>query len=256
MHLHIEHHGSGRPVAVLHGLMGSSANWRTFAARLADHFHVLLIDLPNHGRSPHVDPFDLCTMAEDVHETLRDADIARTALIGHSLGGKVAMRLATEHPEQVDTLIVVDISPKPIPPAHLFILRACRELDLSLPCRADLDASLAGLLPDPALRGFLLKNLNRDEVGGWHWQVGLDALIDNYAAISGAVPLTRPATMPTLFIAGEKSSFRILDDQPLIERWFPAAQFAVIPQAGHLVHTDQPDAFAAQVLHFLRSIEY
>jgi len=162
------------------------------------------------------------------------------------------MQMASDHPERVRALVVVDISPRAIQPAHLFVLRACRQLDLAAAARRDeLDAALARYVPQAATRDFLLKNVARDADGRFAWRVPLDYLIDNYRVVSDAPPLTAPYAGPALFVAGELSPFRLRDDEALIRRWFPAAEFVTIEGAGHLVHADRPEAFVSAVRAFL-----
>ncbi len=252
MILHSESAGAGEPVVILHGLMGACENWRGVRAALADRYRVVCLDLPNHGRSPQAERFDLRTIGDDVVETLDAAGVGQAAVIGHSLGGKVAMQMASDHAERLRGLVVVDISPRAIQPVHLFVLRACQQLDLaSARRRSELDAALAQFIPQPETRDFLLKNVVRGKDGSFVWRVPLRHLIDNYRAVSDAPPLVAPYAGPTLFVAGETSPFRLLADEALIRGWFPAARFVTIPGAGHLVHADQPEAFVAEVRAFL-----
>lgn len=255
MKLYAESEGEGSPVVVLHGLMGSSENWRNVRAALADRYRVICLDLPNHGRSPHAPRTELGSMGDDVAETLRALGIqGRVSVIGHSLGGKVAMQLASDRPELVRGLVVVDISPRAIQPVHLFVLRACQQLDLKAAARrSDLDAALGQSVPQAETREFLLKNVVRDAAGVFAWRVPLQYLIDNYRAVSDAAPLLAPYAGPALFVAGETSPFRLRNDEELIRGWFPAARFVTVAGAGHLVHTDRPDVFAAEVRAFLEA---
>ena len=255
MKLHSESSGAGEPVVILHGLMGSCENWRGVRAALADRYRVVCLDLPNHGRSPHVARFDLRSIGDDVAETLDAAGVGQAVVIGHSLGGKVAMQMASDHAERLRGLVVVDISPRAIQPAHLFVLRACLQLDLaSAKRRSELDAALAQLIPQPETRDFLLKNVVRGKDGQFVWRVPLQYLIDNYRAVSDAPPLVAPYAGPALFVAGETSPFRLRADEALVRGWFPAVRFVTIPGAGHLVHADQPERFEAQMRTFLSAI--
>lgn len=253
MKLHYESEGAGEPVVILHGLMGSCENWRAVRAALAARFFVVCVDLPNHGRSPHAAAVSLSSVGDDVMETLDALGVrGRVAIIGHSLGGKVAMQMASDHAERLSGLVVVDISPRAIQPVHLFVLRACQQLDLaSARRRSELDVALAQYVPQPETRDFLLKNVARGADGRFAWRVPLQHLIDNYRVVSDAAPLVAPYGGPALFVAGETSPFRMRNDEALIRGWFPAARFVTIPGAGHLVHTDRPEAFVAEVREFL-----
>lgn len=254
--LHTESEGAGEPVVILHGLMGSCENWRAVRTALAARYFVVCADLPNHGRSPHAAAVDLGSMGDDVMETLGALGVrGRVAVLGHSLGGKVAMRMASDHAERLRGLVVVDISPRAIQPVHLFVLRACQQLDLaSARRRAELDEALAQFIPQPDTRDFLLKNVVRGEDGRFAWRVPLQYLIDNYRVVSDAVPLVAPYGGPSLFVAGESSPFRMRDDESLIRGWFPAARFVTVPDAGHLVHADQPEPFVVAVQEFLEGL--
>lgn len=255
MKLHSESGGAGPAVVVLHGLMGSCENWRGVRVALSDRHHVVCLDLPNHGRSPHAARFDLRSIGDDVIETLDAAGVGPAVVIGHSLGGKVAMQLASDHADRLKGLVVVDISPRAIQPVHLFVLRVCQQLDLAAAGRrSELDEALARFVPQQATRDFLLKNVVRGHDGHFCWRVPLQALIDNYRVVSDAPPLVAPYGGPALFIAGETSPFRMMADEALIRGWFPAAGFVTVPAAGHLVHADQPEAFVACVRAFLERV--
>jgi esterase len=255
MKLYAESEGDGEPVVILHGLMGSCENWRSVRAALAGRYRVICLDLPNHGRSPQAPRTDLGSMGDDVVDTLHALGVqGRAFVVGHSLGGKVAMQLASDRPERVRGLVVVDISPRAIQPVHLFVLRACQQLDLAAAARrSDLDAALAQYVPQAETREFLLKNVARDAAGAFAWRVPLQYLIDNYRAVSDAPPLLAPYAGPALFVAGETSPFRLRNDEELVRGWFPAARFVTVAGAGHLVHTDRPEAFLAEVRSFLEA---
>ncbi|MDR2850246.1 MAG: alpha/beta fold hydrolase [Verrucomicrobiota bacterium] len=255
MILNAESEGRGDAVVILHGLMGSCENWRGARAALARHHRVVCLDLPNHGRSPQAARFDLRTMGDDVAETLDALSVGAAVVVGHSLGGKVAMQMASDHADRLRGLAVVDISPRAIPPVHLFVLRACGQLDLAAAARrSELDAALARSVPNPATRDFLLKNVVRDTAGRFAWRVPLNHLIANYRVVSDAPPLVAPYPGPALFVAGADSPFRLMDDEALIRGWFPDARFVTIAGAGHLVQADQPAAFIETLGAFLAEV--
>ena len=255
MKLNCECEGAGLAVVILHGLMGSCENWRGVRSALSDSYRVICLDLPNHGRSPQAERFDLRSVGEDVWETLDGLGVREAVVLGHSLGGKVAMQMASERAPQLRGLVVVDISPRAIQPAHLFVLRACQQVDLAGAVRrSDLDCDLAQYVPQKDTRDFLLKNVLRDQAGKFAWRVPLQTLIDNYRVVSDAPPLARPYPGPALFMAGETSPFRLMADEALIRSWFPAAHFVTLSGAGHLVHVDQPKAFMARLSEFLKEL--
>ncbi len=255
MLLHHEILGSGEPVVILHGLMGSCDNWRGIARRLAGDYQVICLDLPNHGRSPHTPEMTLASMGEAVVRSVAAAGVeAPVNLVGHSMGGKVAMALTQSHPQWMRRVVVVDISPREMKPVHLFILRACQALDLAgASRRSELDAALAASIPFEETRSFLLKNIVRDSQESFRWRVPLEYLIANYGVVSGAVEIRAPWSGPVLFMAGADSPFGVQGDAAIVQTGFPAAAMVVVPGAGHLVHSDNPEAFCTVLHNFLGS---
>jgi len=250
----LHHHivGHGPPLVILHGLLGSLDNWMPQAQSLAAQFQVFLLDLRNHGRSPHAEEFNYAALAADVGEFIRDQNLGRVHLLGHSLGGKVAMRLAQLHPELMATLIVADMAPREYPPQYAGILEALHALDLSrFQQRAEVDAALVPVAPDKNIRQFLLKNLGRDAAGQMRWKPNVAALRANYENIRRALPLTPACAGPTLFIRGGKSDYIRDEDVALIQQLFPRVKLETIATAGHWVHADAPAEFLQLVTEFL-----
>ena len=241
--------GEGPPIVLLHGLFGAASNWGRIQRRLAGNHTVLALDLRNHGASPHGLPTDYATMAADVAETLDANGLAHTALLGHSMGGKVAMRLAASEPERIDRLVIADIAPVAYPPHFRTMTAALRALPLTPGLtRAEANAALVEAAPDPAIRAFLLQNLRFGPTPTW--RIGLDEIANGLPMIetwdaTGAYP------GPTLVLRGETSDYVRPEHRPLIRALFPAARFATLRGAGHWLHADQPDAFLATVQSFL-----
>ena len=246
-------YGAGRPVAILHGLFGSARNWASIAQRLASHHRVVAFDLRNHGASPWADTMGYAAMAEDVRAAMAARGHQRFALIGHSMGGKAAMVLALNAASTVERLIVVDIAPVSSPAPFLHLIRAMRDLDLgAITRRRDADTALAGAIPDPAERGFLLQNLVFDG-GGPRWQLNLAALEAAWPTIAAvpSFPADTHYNGPTLFVAGGKSDLLPSSVEPQIRLFFPRAAIERIANAGHWVHAEQPAAFLTLVEPFL-----
>jgi pimeloyl-ACP methyl ester carboxylesterase len=247
----------GSRVIFLHGLFGQGRNWTQVAKALADRHRVLLVDLPHHGRSGWEDDFDYLRVADRVAGILDAGDPA--AVVGHSLGGKVAMVLALRHPELVERLCVVDVSPVAYDHLSQFqrYVVAMQGLDLaSLKQRADADAALADAVPDPTVRAFLLQNLRRDG-DAWRWQANLDVLGAALPAI-GDWPEDRLAGTPSyrglvLWIAGESSDYVTRDYGEAMDRWFPRNRLVTVKGAGHWVHSEQPEVFLEVLRRFLDS---
>ena len=251
-HIHFTSFGSGFPLIILHGLFGSLDNWATLARRFADHFHVLAYDARNHGRSFHDDEFTYAAMAEDLAEFMHSQNIARAHILGHSMGGKTAMQFAATTPERVGKLVVVDISPGAYGNRHDAILEAMNAIDPgSLRSRDEADNALASGIPDHATRQFIMKNLARNERGGFRWKLNLPVLTARYGETGRALPPGTRCDCPTLFVRGERSTYLTDDDMGMIATMFPQSRLATITGAGHWVHADNPDALYGAVVQFL-----
>jgi pimeloyl-ACP methyl ester carboxylesterase len=252
MRLHHHCQGGGFPLIILHGLLGSSDNWQNISRKLAGQFQVCAPDLRNHGRSPHDETFDYDAMGDDLLELMADRQFGRAHLLGHSMGGKVAMNFALRHPEKVEKLVVVDITPRAYEPSHLPIFEALSSLDLSsFRERGEVDRALAARIKDVVVRQFLLKNLGRDEHGTLHWKPNLPVIRRKYNELNAALEVRGKFEGPALFIKGEKSDYITEADRELIARMFPNAQMAEIPEAGHWVHAEAPEKFITIVSEFL-----
>jgi len=252
MQLHHTQLGDGPPLLVLHGLLGSHQNLLPLCRRLAPHFCVFAIDQRNHGHSPHHDEMSYEIMAADLVRFMDRHDLPAAHVLGHSMGGKTAMRLALHHPARVERLVVVDMSPRAYGPRFASLLRTLRELHPArFPTRAEIDQALATSIPEASLRQFLLKNLMPAEHGGYRWRVHLDAIAANYDRLRQAVDSAIPFPGEALFVLGGNSDYVDPDDVTEIHRLFPAAQFTTIAGAGHWVHADKPAELSREVLRFL-----
>jgi len=258
--LHTTTYGDrGSRVLFLHGLFGQGRNWTQIAKALADDHRVTLVDLPDHGRSAWLEEFDLIQVADRVAGLVTAED--PMALVGHSLGGKVAMVLALRHPDLVERLCVVDIAPVDYGQLTEFsgYIEAMRDLDLAaLTQRADAEAALAGAVPNPTVRSFLLQNLRReahpDGRSQWRWQPNLEGLRSSLPAIK-SWPAEALADArydgPVLWIGGETSDY-ITDDYALaMDALFPQNRRVTIKGAGHWVHSEKPEVFLEVLRRFL-----
>jgi pimeloyl-ACP methyl ester carboxylesterase len=254
--LHTLSVGTGGPrVAFLHGLFGQGRNWTQIGKALVDQYRVLLVDLPHHGRSATTGHFDYLRVADRVAGLLDAND--PVALVGHSLGGKVAMVLALRHPELVERLCVVDVSPVPYDRLSQFegFVSAMRGLDLgSLSRRNEADAALVEAVPDPTVRGFLLQNLRRDG-DGWRWQVNLDVLGAALPVIGGwpeeRLAGTPPYRGKVLWMAGARSDYVTPAYAEAMDHWFPTNRLVTVKEAGHWVHSEQQEVFLGVLRRFL-----
>ena len=243
--------GQGSPVIILHGLFGFSDNWQTIAKSLADQHLVITPDLRNHGRSPHVPGHSYPEMADDLKTFMDEHWVFSSALVGHSMGGKVAMQLALAHPDHVERLMVVDIGPGRAEDKHSSIFKALLDMDLSkMKTRQDAESYLSDKIADAGTRQFLLKNITRESDGTYTWKMNLPVLWKHYTDVLAAVS-GEPYTKPALFVRGSRSDYIKDKDIPLIKTLFPNAQVVTIEGAGHWVHADKPNELLAVLKDFL-----
>ncbi|CAN5145828.1 alpha/beta fold hydrolase [soil metagenome] len=253
MKLFFRESGDGAPVVILHGLFGSSDNWFTLAKKLSEKNKVYLLDLRNHGNSFHAEEFNYQVMAQDVLNFLEEHKIKQPVIIGHSMGGKVAMTIALNIPENLNKLIVADISPAEYPLRHDNIVEALREVDLEkVSSRQDAEKQLSVNISDIGVRQFLLKNLTRNKEGGYSWKLNLPVIDKNIDKVGEAMDAKKQFEKPTLFIKGENSRYIREQDHELISQLFPNYIFKEIKDAGHWVHAEQPEAFLKIVEDFIK----
>ncbi|MEO0731886.1 MAG: alpha/beta fold hydrolase [Bacteroidota bacterium] len=252
--LHYKTFGEGPALVILHGLFGMLDNWQTLARKWAGRHRVVLLDLRNHGRSPHEAEMDYPLMARDVAETLEVLEVDECDLLGHSMGGKVAMQLALDYPELVRQLIVVDIAPRRYAPGHATIFAALEALDpATVTSRKDAAAKMNDFVSDPGIQLFLLKNLARDPEGGFRWRMNLPVITKHYDKLIGPVGnLGDNFAGPALFVRGGNSGYVKDDDRAFIEMLFPAAELVTVEGAGHWVHAEQPEELREVIDRFLR----
>ena len=252
MELNYKSFGQGDPIIILHGLFGTLDNWQTIAKKLAEDYMVYIIDLRNHGKSPHAAPMTYPQMAEDIQQFLENNWIYEANIIGHSMGGKVAMQLALSYPDLVKSLIVVDIAPKQYPGGHYEIFDALFALDLTkVEGRSDADDFLKERIKDFGVRQFLLKNLSRNKEGSYRWKMNLPVIYDHYQDILAPIQADEPFEKPTLFIRGGQSDYIQADDLDTITELFPVAMVDTVLDAGHWVHAQAPEELMSMVYaHF------
>ncbi|GJM13991.1 MAG: acyl-CoA esterase [Pseudohongiella sp.] len=246
----------GAPLLVLHGLFGSLSNWGWHCKQLAEHYAVIGVDLRNHGDSPHSDEHDYPLMAEDVRQLMTRLGLESASIIGHSMGGKVAMQLALSYPELVEKLVVVDIAPVSYPAdadGHMNVLAAMDAVRLdSIKSRTEAEATLEDYISDQATRQFVLTNLVRNEEGSFDWRLNKDSLRKNYANLRAELEATQSFTKPVLFVKGSQSPYIQTEHETQIMELFPVASVKVIIDAGHWLHAEQPQALQKILLKFLQ----
>ncbi len=257
-------YGEGEPLIILHGLYGMSDNWTSIAKVLQTHFKVILVDLRNHGKSPKSNQHNYTYMAEDINTLCEHLNIKNTYLIGHSMGGKVAMTFASMHPEKIRKLIIVDISPRSYTNSgfekervqHRHILDTLLKMPLKdIKTRQEADEFMAKYLPSKRLRAFLMKSFYRTEDGAFAWRLNLQVINDTLNVImegtENLAPNFKEFQFDTLFIKGELSGYVNEPDIEWINKHFTNVEIKTVKQATHWVHADQPEEFIKLVLSFL-----
>lgn len=236
---------------ILHGLFGMLDNWHNMARKLSEHINVISVDQRNHGQSPHASEMSFELMSDDLAELMEDLQIEKAIVLGHSMGGKAAMKFADLHPDKVEKLIIVDIAPKKYKPGHTTYFNAFNTINFSqFETRKEADAALAKIEPVLAIRQFLLKNLEKAE-HGYTLKFNLAAIEAFYPDMIDVLEFQWLINIPSLFIYGEKSGYLAENDKLKIEETFTDVEFVGIPDAGHWVHAEQPDTFYEAVVAFL-----
>lgn len=244
---------SGEPLVILHGLFGNQANWGQHAKIFANTFSVYGIDHRNHGRSDWDDNMTYEVMANDVRETMKLHSIENANIIGHSMGGKIAMQVALTWPHLVNRMVLVDIAPVKYTPHHNQIFAGLEFLNLDMiDSRMDADEVLADFVPEKSIRDFLLANLLKDEEGSFYWRMNLDAIKKCYPNLVDAIKSENTFDKEVLFMKGGKSDYILKKYEKDIMKYFPKASITEFKTAGHWLHTEQPELFQSTVYKFLK----
>lgn len=247
--------GAGGPVILIHGLFGAGDNLGVVARALLQHYSVHLLDLRNHGASPHSEVMDYPSMATDVLAYMDDNSIEKAALLGHSMGGKVAMQVALSAPDRVAGLVVADISPVDYPAWHVSVFNGLFAVaERTILQRREADAILVEHVAELGARQFLLRNLIRNTENEYVWRFYLKAIYDNYSAIRSAPSGVKPYQGAVLFVKGELSDYIVLEHQAAVLRLFPRSQLKIIKEAGHWLHVEKPRLFNHVITEFLSKL--
>ena len=245
--------GSGHPLIIIHGLFGSSDNWVTLGKRFSNDFEVHLVDVRNHGRSFHSCEMNYSAIVDDVLLYIQKNNIDHSHFIGHSMGGKIVMELAMTHPFAIDKLIVVDIAPKDYPSHHQYIFNALKSIDLSVyRSRRSIDEKLSESIKNHAVRQFITKNLYwkiyREQLD---WRFNLNALSNFYPFLMKGLSSDSRFIKETLFLKGEHSEYILDSDKALLAKHFPNYELKPIPNSGHWLHAEKPNAFFNRANDFI-----
>ena len=242
----------GQDLKIIHGLFGMSDNWNSLGKQFAKYCKVHLIDLRNHGRSPHAEEFNYDVMCEDVLEYMEDHNIQKPILLGHSLGGKVAMKFAFTYTEKIEKLIVADISPREYnSDFYKNLLATLYKLPLEdFDKRKEIDSVLSSTYEDKGMRLFLLKNLYRNENKEFAWRFNIEVLLEKVSNIQEADFVKGTCDIPTHFIRGGNSNYITTQDELIINKHFSDFSIVTIEGAGHWLHAENPERFYDEVIGF------
>ena len=255
MQLNYKQQGQGPNVILIHGLFGSLENLNVIAKPLSEHFNVINVDLRNHGLSPHSDEMNYPAMAQDIVELLAHLNIDKAHLVGHSMGGKVAMELALTHPELVNKLVVLDIAPVSYPARHTKILQALKAVSTqSIDDRKQADAIMQPYIEELGVRQFLLKSLAKNQEGHFAWRFNLNVLDEKYSTITSDVNENNSCLCDTLFIKGNDSDYILPEHRTAITARFKNTKAKIIHGAGHWLHAQKPLAVNKAINDFLTAV--
>jgi esterase len=246
---------NGDSLFIVHGIFGMLDNWQYHAKLLSKSHQVVSIDARNHGKSFHTDSMSYDEMAEDIVRLADHLNISKFHLLGHSMGGKIAMRVAEKFPDRLQSLVVVDIAPKSYPAGHVPYFKAFLDLPLHrYHSRAEVDEAFAQYAPDKGVRQFLLKNLEINPAGGYRTKSNMRSIQKFYEEMIGDFDLSKDAYMgQVLFITGAKSAYVKEEDKFKIRSAFPKVSFEQVPRAGHWVHAENPQEFYQKLLGGLQA---
>ncbi len=261
MKLYYQKIGKGQPVLILHGLLGSGDNWITMARKLSEKYEVYLVDIRNHGRSPHDEIHSYKSVVEDIEELILSENINNIHIVGHSMGGKAAMLYTAFYPEKTRTLTVIDIAPdgynikqqfKIQEDSNLFILNSMLSTDLAnAKSRTEIDNYLSGYITNITIRQFIMKNLQRNSDKTFSWKPNIPVLIKFLPEIMGPIDINPIDNIPVLFLKGELSGYISENHIRSVFDFFPEAKIITVPGAGHWIHSDKPDFVISELLtHF------
>jgi len=246
--------GSGQPIIILHGLFGLSDNWVSIGKLLSENYQVIIPDLRNHGQSPHSSIFNYDAMAGDILELMDDLELSSVIIMGHSMGGKVAIQFALHYPERTGKLIVVDMSMRQYVESQLQleIIKAMMAIDFDkIESRSEISEMLKHSIRDEKVRLFIMKNLYRVTRTHLGWRPDLQSIYQNIDYVFEAISGDTVYEGPSLFIHGDDSDYVLESDTKEIYHHFPRAVFKIVPDAGHWVHADNPEGFLKEVIAFL-----
>lgn len=243
----------GEDIIIIHGLLGSLDNFQSIAKQLSETYRVWLLDMRNHGRSFHSEEMNYEVMVEDVHEFMKSNQLAHAHLIGHSMGGKVAMNFALTYPELVNDLIIIDIGPKKYEGDHQVILKTMKDISLNdFSERSEIEEKISEKIHSQKIVQLMMKNLGRDQ-NTFFWKPNVEVILKNYRLLMDTMPKHQIFNGKTVFIKGENSDYIEVDELEDFRKYFSEAQMMIVPNSGHWVHADQPEVFLQLLFKILNN---
>ena len=252
IHYQIHQNEQDKPwILLIHGLFGSLDNLAALRRGLVDDYNVLSIDLPDHGSSLRTQEFSFAHYALLISQLINTLNIVSLNIVGHSLGGKIAMQLALSQPDLIDRLVILDIAPVTYQARHQTVFDGLDNVPLeSITSRKSADEYLQKFVKELGTRQFLLKSLYQDD-SGWHWQFNLALLKRDYAKLSAGLNSQAQFTKPTLFIKGQLSDYLGTEHKEQITQLFPYSQLKVLANTGHWLHAEKPALCIKMIKSFL-----
>lgn len=255
MQLNYKRSGTGQTVILIHGLFGSLENLGMIRRGLQGQFDVISVDLPDHGESPRMNSFSFDGYAAAIINLMDDLQLPSVHLVGHSLGGKIAMHIALHHPQRVTKLIIADIAPVNYPPRHDEVFAGLNSVDLhTISDRKEADLQMSLHIKNTATRQFLLRGLYKKEQQ-FDWRFNLTLLHKDYPVLSQGIEHNNSFNKPTLFIKGGNSDYLLPEHKSIIGRLFPLSKARIIEDTGHWLHAEKPDVFNRICAQFLQEID-
>ncbi len=252
LHYKITDNFSKPVLMIIHGLFGSLDNWQSLAKKWSESFRVISVDVRNHGRSFHSDDMKFESLVIDLHRIIGHESVKKLHLLGHSMGGKIAMEFAAIYPDLIDSLIIVDVSPYPYPPHHTEVFDMLQAIDLrSLSSRVEIEKEVRNRIDNESVIQFMMKNIRRNESTlTFEWKFNLSVLSRDYLYLIQRLP-SQGFNGRTLFIGGEESKYITKETSLYLFDLYPKAILEYVSNAGHWVHADNPSEFYDKVTSFI-----
>lgn len=262
MKLFYREYGEGKPIIIAHGLFAMSDNWVRVAKQLSKNNKVYVLDLRNHGQSPHSKNHDYEAIGEDFNEFMNDLNISKAIFLGHSMGGKAVMQFANNYPEKVEKMIIADVSPKAYVHNeefvkktinHKLLLEVLQKANLNnFKNRKEIINYFSKFFNDIFILQLIQKNIRKNKNGYFEWKINVEVLNANLNEIIKEVELSESINdIASLFIFGGHSPYYEKSDIEQIKKTFKNVEVKIIKNAGHLLHIEKENDFISIINDFI-----